>query len=517
MRGRLWTITLAFMAVVFILLLPAFPAQASSVNVVDENSALTKDTMAGGQTQWSWYIYNNDSSPVHVQVELAVIEGSSHLDSYLIEIGGSTGTVQIDPGKGERLVLSMNSNRLSSSTMVHGIVLITVTNLSDVSHTDNLSFNITLHISSIYSGEDSYNRIMGFFPNALPAPLDGPWGALLATMLLYALIAASLYVFILPMLLRRELASKTAFYNQTLKILRTPVLLVVLLFGIVQSFSIVGADEATLITVASVAMILYIFLGAKISWALYKIMVRHLLIKYNSKRQMENDLSLLPLLNWIGLMSISLSALSGVLSVLGFDIMVILTGAGILGLAISLGAQDTLKKFFAGLSLLIERPFKEGDLLQMDDGIVVEVVRVGMRSTTFYNTFDPQYFTIPNDVVANSKIVNVLRPDARYKAKVELGVAYGSDIALVKKAMLEAAMAHPEVLKTPDEMPSVRFLGFGESSLNFRLFTWVADFRDHYRILGDLRESIDANFRKYGIEIPFPQRDIWIREKKKDD
>ena len=196
MRGRLWTITLAFMAVVFILLLPAFPAQASSVNVVDENSALTKDTMAGGQTQWSWYIYNNDSSPVHVQVELAVIEGSSHLDSYLIEIGGSTGTVQIDPGKGERLVLSMNSNRLSSSTMVHGIVLITVTNLSDVSHTDNLSFNITLHISSIYSGEDSYNRIMGFFPNALPAPLDGPWGALLATMLLYALIAASLYVFI---------------------------------------------------------------------------------------------------------------------------------------------------------------------------------------------------------------------------------------------------------------------------------------------------------------------------------
>ncbi|MDD3398143.1 MAG: mechanosensitive ion channel [Candidatus Methanomethylophilaceae archaeon] len=516
MHGKLWTFFFALIAVALVILLPVAPAQASSVNVVIENESLDMETAAGNQVEWSWYIYNNDSSPVHVQAELDFQDGASHLDSYQLEFFGKTGTVQVDPGSGERLVLIMTASRLSSSTMVHAEVLITVTNLSDVSQSELLSFNVTLDISSIYSGEDSYNHILGVFVNTLPYPLDGPLGALLVTMALYGIIAVSLYAFVLPMILRRELASKTAFYNQTLKIMRTPVLLVVLLFGIVQSFSIIGADEATLIAVGSISMVLYILLGAKISWALYKIIVRHLLIKFNSKRLMDNDLSLLPLMNWIGLMSISLSALSGVLSVLGFDIMVILTGAGILGLAISLGAQDTLKKFFAGLSLLIERPFKEGDLLQMDDGIVVEVVRVGMRSTTFYNTFDPQYFTIPNDVVANSKIVNVLRPDARYKAKVDIGVAYGSDISMVKKAMMEAAMDHPEVLKTPDEMPIVRFLGFGDSSLNFRLFTWVADFRDHYRILGELRESIDANFREYGIEIPFPQRDIWIREKKDD-
>lgn len=515
MQRKLWVATIIFLA--SLLLIPV-ATSAGSVNVVDENDFLEQESMAGAQVQWSWYIYNNISSPVHVQAHLTISQGAENLEASGINLGGQDSAVaQIDPGEGLDAILTMDVSRLSSSGIVQATVTLTVTNLSNVSIPEIHTMDVTLHITSLYSGEDSYNRIMGIYANPLPAPLDGPVGALAATLLIYAAIGLILYAVILPFLLRRELSSKTAFYNETLKILRIPTLLLVMVFGIVQCFSIFGTKEATLITVNSVANMLYIILGARIGWALYKIVARHLLVRFGSTGLVNDDLSLLPLLNWIGIMFISLGALSGVLSVLGFDIMVILTGAGILGLAISLGAQDTLKTFFAGLSLLIERPFKVGDLLQMEDGIVVEVVKVGLRSTTFFNTFDPQYFIIPNDVVANSKIVNVLRPDPRYKAKVEVGVAYGSDIALVKKAMLEAAMEHPEVLKTPDEMPLVRFMGFGDSSLNFRLFTWVPDFNDHYRILSELREAIDAKFRTYGIEIPFPQRDLWIREKKEND
>lgn len=481
------------------------------ITVVDMQEDETVSIGTGSHAEWSWYIYNRHSEPIFVSMAIDCEGGSHRPSSHDLSIGGSTEGIKIAPEEGEMLRLRMEVSRSSSPGLIEAELKVVITDLDDGS-SEELLIPLQLQISSSFQGEGSYGRILGVFPNSLPAPLDGPAGAVLASMAFYILLAVTLHSLVLSRLLKRDLAVRTSAYNQALRLLRAPVLFAVLLFGTVQCFYIAGASEATLLAVESVADILYVIIGSGIAWAVYKALVRHLLSHLTFRRGGKTDLSSLPLLNWIGMLIISLGALSAVLAILGFDIMVILTGAGILGLAMSLGAQDLLKKFFAGLSLLMEQPFKEGDLLQMDGGVVVEVIRVGLRSTTFYNIFDPQYFIIPNDVVANEKIVNVMRPDARYKAKVEVGVARGSDVALVKKAMLEAANLHPEVLKTPDEKPSVRFLGFGDSTMNFRLFTWVDDFRQHFRIIGELKELLYASFQKYGIEIPLPQQDVRIRE-----
>ncbi len=191
------------------------------------------------------------------------------------------------------------------------------------------------------------------------------------------------------------------------------------------------------------------------------------------------------------------------------DVTAWLASAGIVGLALSFAAKDTLSNLFAGVSIVMDAPYKTGDFIILDSGERGVVTDIGLRSTRIL-TRDDVEITIPNGIIGNGKIINEAGgPPSQHRIRVAVGVAYGSDIDQVIEVLAGVAADNPDVLTNPD--PRVRFRLFGDSSLNFELMGWIARPADRGRVKHELNCAIYKSLNKNEIEIPFPQRDLHVR------
>ena len=118
--------------------------------------------------------------------------------------------------------------------------------------------------------------------------------------------------------------------------------------------------------------------------------------------------------------------------------------------------QDTLSNFFSGLYLIISRPFKVGNLVEMEDGVFCQVEKVGFRNTTLLNTIDIEHFIVPNNNMVNSRITNIAEPDPSLRIHVQVGVEYGTDTDVVRAVLFEVANENRNVHKAHERMPTVR-------------------------------------------------------------
>ena len=193
-------------------------------------------------------------------------------------------------------------------------------------------------------------------------------------------------------------------------------------------------------------------------------------------------------------------------SSVGVDLTALLAASSILLVGLGFGLQNIAQNFVSGLILLVEQPIREGDVVRVGQDLGV-VADIGLRATRVI-TRDQVTLIVPNSDLVSAQVVNHSRPTSDLRFAVNVGVAYGSDVELVRTTLLAAAAAHPQVLKTPQ--PEVRFIDFGESSLDFALLVWIADPQEDLRIASDLRFAIDARFRRAGLTIPFPQRDLHL-------
>jgi MscS family membrane protein len=183
--------------------------------------------------------------------------------------------------------------------------------------------------------------------------------------------------------------------------------------------------------------------------------------------------------------------------------------AGIVGLALSFAAKDTLSNLFAGVSIIMDAPYKTGDFIILDGGERGVVTHIGLRSTRLL-TRDDVEITIPNGIIGNSKIINEAGgPSERHRIRIAVGVAYGSDIDHVIATLESVATNHAEVCQDP--APRVRFRRFGESSLDFELLSWIDRPVDRGRLSHELGCSVYKAFAANNIAIPFPQRDLHVR------
>lgn len=188
--------------------------------------------------------------------------------------------------------------------------------------------------------------------------------------------------------------------------------------------------------------------------------------------------------------------------------MTALAGLGaILAVGIGFGLQNIAQNFVSGLILLLERPVKKGDYVEVGD--VMGTVREIHARATLITTLDNVDVLVPNGDLITQQVVNQTFDDRRVRIRVEIGVAYGSDTELVRSVLERLAAEHESVLASPP--PKVWFSGFGDSSLDFELLVWVPEARVQGQIASDLRFAIDREFREHGIEIPFPQRDLHLR------
>ena len=198
------------------------------------------------------------------------------------------------------------------------------------------------------------------------------------------------------------------------------------------------------------------------------------------------------------------------LSVAGADFAHLALIAGALSVGIGFGLQNIVNNFVSGLILLFERPIKTGDWIVVGttEGYVK---RIRIRSTQI-QTFDRADVIVPNSELISGQVTNWMLQDTQGRAKISVGVAYGTDTEKVKKLLLEVANSHPLVVLNIDKYkPRVMFLRFGESSLDFELRVYVQNIDERLNVISDLNFAIDKIFRENDIEIPFPQRDIHIR------
>ena len=179
----------------------------------------------------------------------------------------------------------------------------------------------------------------------------------------------------------------------------------------------------------------------------------------------------------------------------------------LLSVGIGFGLQNITANFISGIILLIERPIKVGDRITVDD-VWGDITRINLR-TTVIDTIDNMSIIIPNSKLLDNEIINWTFGDPKIRIKIPVGVAYGSDIRLVEKALLEAAEKHNHILSKP--VPQVWLSDFGNSSLNFQLVVWIEKSAIKDQIVSDVNKITYNLFNDYKIEIPFPQRDLNIK------
>lgn len=183
--------------------------------------------------------------------------------------------------------------------------------------------------------------------------------------------------------------------------------------------------------------------------------------------------------------------------------------AGIVGLALSFAARDTLSNLFAGVSIVVDAPYKSGDFIILDSGERGVVTHIGLRSTRLL-TRDDIEITVPNGIIGNSKIINEAGgPSQKHRIRIAVGAAYGSDIDHVIATLEKVAADHEEICTNP--APRVRFRQFGDSSLDFELLCWIDRPVDRGRLHHELGVNVYKAFAAADIQIPFPQRDLHVR------
>ena len=195
------------------------------------------------------------------------------------------------------------------------------------------------------------------------------------------------------------------------------------------------------------------------------------------------------------------------LATLGVNFTNITIIGGALGVGIGFGLQTIVNNFVSGLILLFERPVRVGDYVEVE-GLWAEIKKIGLRAT-IVETFDRADMVIPNSELISNRVTNWTRTNRMVRLKIPVGVAYGSDVALVMKILLECAQDNPSAMSSPP--PQALFRGFGDSSLDFELRVFLLDIDFRRIVHSEILQEIDREFRLNGIEIPFPQRDLHLR------
>ncbi|WP_431136112.1 mechanosensitive ion channel family protein [Psychroserpens mesophilus] len=199
------------------------------------------------------------------------------------------------------------------------------------------------------------------------------------------------------------------------------------------------------------------------------------------------------------------------LHTVGVDVTAVFAASAALLIGIGLALQTLFQDIISGVFILLDQSVHVGDIIEID-GKVGRVEEIKLRTTRAV-TIDNKVLVIPNHLYLENSLYNWTQNGTTTRENVSVGVAYGSDVQLVKKLLLQAASTHPDVISTPE--PTVVFTDFGESSLDFKIIFTLADSFKAQFPKSDIRFEIDRLFREHHVSIPFPQRDIHIKQQPK--
>ncbi len=330
-----------------------------------------------------------------------------------------------------------------------------------------------------------------------------------AAIFLVTFLVASLLTWLIFTILQR-ITRKTTTYldDKLLRIARPPVYYSLVITGFSTAIRVMPLSEKlTQILIYGLKTIgVLVWMVALIRFS--KIVLKQL--AWLSKKGKFIQPQTLPLFDNMIRVLIIAAAVYITFRIWGIDMTAWLASAGIVGIAVGFAAKDTLANLFSGVFILADAPYKIGDYVVLDNGRRGKVTHIGIRSTRFL-TRDDVEITVPNSIVGNSKIINQTGgPHTKFRLRIKVGLAYGSDINYARDLLVNIAKNEPGVCKTPE--PRIRFREFGESSLDHELLCWVDDPELRGRVTDKLNVEIYNRFKEENIEIPYAKRDIYVKE-----
>ena len=227
---------------------------------------------------------------------------------------------------------------------------------------------------------------------------------------------------------------------------------------------------------------------------------------YQFNDEEDTQVAVASILNYIGFALAIIAALL----VAGFNFTGLAIVAGALSVGIGLGLQSIVNNFVSGLILLIEKPLKPGDRINVD-GVEGTVKKIRVRSTQII-TPAREDIIVPNSDLVTRRVTNYVYTDKYLSIFCQVPVGYNSDVKLVSELLLQAAYQHEEVIKTGRNKPNVLLKSFGDYGINFQLWCLIRDANKKSNIQSDLNFTILNLFREHQIEIPIPQQNLYIHE-----
>jgi small-conductance mechanosensitive channel len=255
------------------------------------------------------------------------------------------------------------------------------------------------------------------------------------------------------------------------------------------------------IRVFTVLLVLLIFLLTKtMLWIIKKALFR----KYKIKElDTGNTYALFQIIKYI----IWVIALGFFLETIGVKVTVLVAGSAALLVGVGLGLQQTFNDIISGIILLSERSIKIDDILEID-GDIVKLQNIGLRTSKGLNTDDIS-FIIPNSLITTNKVINWSHQSKRTRFRIDVGVAYGSDVDMVIKILEESAFEHDEIHNK--ELVEGRLVNYGSSSLDFQILFFSENIFRINKVKSDIRRIINKKFELNNIIIPFPQMDLHFK------
>ncbi|MDH3492570.1 MAG: mechanosensitive ion channel family protein [Acidobacteriota bacterium] len=342
------------------------------------------------------------------------------------------------------------------------------------------------------------NQINAYFPH--------PAISALSAILLFFLLGKIVDWLVTKVLARIVRRTRSNLDDKILNLLHRPIFLSVVLVGLGFAMYLLQQSEAITYTTIHILQSIAVFVWFRFALRLINTVLEEL-ESIGSGSQFVTPATKPLLLNTFAIIAVAV-AVYIVFLIWGINITAWIASAGIIGLAVSFAAKDTLANIFGGVAIFADKPFKVGDYVVLDGGDRGVITKIGVRSTRIL-TRDDIEITVPNGILATTTIINESGgPHEKFRIRVKIGVAYGSDLDLVEETLMEIAKTHEEVCDSPE--PRVRLRNFGDWSLDHELLCWVERPVLRGRILHELNREIYAKFEENGIQIPFPRQEVYL-------
>ncbi len=270
----------------------------------------------------------------------------------------------------------------------------------------------------------------------------------------------------------------------------------------VLSYSLLEMGESAITTWLLLYITVGVFLVFFLTIRLSRFLVNHVLVRYTNEIGIRQAIAGIVryILIFIGLLIILQTA--------GINLSSLTVLAGALGIGIGFGLQHITNNFVSGIIILFERPIKVGDRIEIGE-THGKVASISARATTII-TNDNVSIIVPNSEFMQTKVINWSHNDYKVRFRIPVDVAYGSDVEQVIKLLKEVGSEDPDVLADPP--PGVRLKEFGDNGIHFELLVWTINaIHNRGRFMSSINVGIIKKFNKHGIVIPFPQRDVYIK------